>query len=224
MLLPVFYFLFFIFFPVAQVSSYTTTIQHMEKMDMPLFRDKYYRKRPVVMRNTKKHFLNASKQIFSLCQEDTTSLARLPNMIGEETTMKGALMPCGPDCYGVHEKKLCKDFYNLIDFPFFDAEKDMLFLSLAKGSIETPAAYLEEDRCIYVSSGVQEYRLLMQYNGNIDLFASEIPYYADKIGSGDLLYVPKGTVLQHRSLTELSLAFLFPCTIKETITMEIDTA
>ena len=197
----------------------------MEKMDMVLFRDKYYRKRPVVMRNTKKHFINASKQIFSLCQQDKTILARLPNMIGEETTMKDSLRPCGPDCYGVHEKKLCKDFYDFIDFPFFDAEKDMLFLSLAKGKIETPAAYVEEDKCIFVSSGVLEYRLLMQYNGNVDLFATDLPYYADKIGSGDLLYVPKETVVQHRSLTELSLVFLFPCSMHTgKINMEAETA
>jgi len=202
---------FFLLYSLYNVyaKTYTTTIQRMEKVDKDYFIKKYYRKRPLVMPSATTHFTNVTKNIFSFCQQKRFSLAKLPSMTGEEISLREALLPCGQDCYGIHREKLCKDFLYKISHPLYSHNTGELYLSIAKGDIETPPAFEEEDICIYQSSGVTEWRLLTNYRGSIDLFSQH--FYNTNLATGDLLYIPKDTISQHLSITKLSMMLAFPC-------------
>ena len=130
-------------------------------------------------------------------------------MDGEEITLKNALLPCGSDCYGIHREELCKDFKQNISHPLYLKNREELYLSLAKGDKETPPVFEEEDICFFQSSGVTEWRLLTHFTGTVDLFSQD--YYTSTLATGDLLYIPKDTIAQHRSVTKLSMMLLFPC-------------
>lgn len=190
-------------------KTYTTTIQRMEKIDKDYFTKKYYKKKPLVMPSATNYFKNTTKKIFSACQQKKFSLAKLPSMNGEEITLKNALLPCGNDCYGIHREEVCKEFKNNISHPLYLQNTGELYLSLAKGDIETPPAFEEEDICIFQSSGVTEWRLLTHFSGTVDLFSQH--FYNTNLATGDLLYIPKNSITQHVSITKLSMMLAFPC-------------
>ena len=205
---------------VVYGKSARTTIQRMEKFDKDYFNRKYYRKRALVLTSTTTHFKNATTKIFSLCQSEKFTLARVPSMTGETSTLKDALLPCGSDCYGIHRKKLCKEFLSKIKHPLFPEKNEELYLSIAKGEVEPPPLFIEEDTCYFQSSGVTEWRLLLSYTGTIDLFSQT--YHSDSIATGDLLYIPRNTVAQHRSATKLALMLSFPCSVEHFDSIEVE--
>ena len=124
----------------------------------------------------------------------------------EEISLTSAFKPCGADCYGLYETKVCEEAIDKgIELPEAFGVPTELWYSIAQQEIETPASITAGHYFRFLSAGVEDWRLLTRFeDGIIDLFTQKP--YSDKLVTGDLLYVPPNTLTQHSALTPLSVA------------------
>jgi len=124
----------------------------------------------------------------------------------EEISLAEAFKPCGADCYGIFEIKVCDEAIDEeLDLPEAFGRWTELWYSVVHQGIETPAVVTLDHYYRMVAAGVEDWRLLTRAEDcTIDLFSQRL--YVDKLVTGDLLYVPPGTFTQHTALTPLSVA------------------
>lgn len=192
----------FLIFSLLACTARSEGIKRMEHFDSKLFYSRYHGKEPVVIQNTD-GLRSATTDIFQTCKDDIVYLTRLPTMEEDlaEVSLTNAFAPCGADCYGVHEAKVCAEV--ILDLPEGFGEE--VWFSIVQKGMETPAVLFEDDYYRYISAGVEDWRLLTGFEDEtIDLFTQKP--YAEKLVTGDLLYVPPGTLAQHSALTTLSVA------------------
>ena len=183
-------------------------IKRMEGFDAELFHRRYWGKEPVVITKTKAEFKTAATEVFQHCSKQFVYLTRLPSMQEEltEISLTSAFKPCGADCYGLYETKVCEEAIDKgIELPEAFGVPTELWYSIAQQAIETPASITAGHYFRFLSAGVEDWRLLTRFeDGIIDLFTQKP--YSDKLVTGDLLYVPPNTLTQHSALTPLSVA------------------
>ena len=201
------------FFIVVLCACCTTAIKikRMEGFDEDVFYKRYYGKEPVVITKLKASFKAASSEILNKCNSENVRLTRLPSMQEdlEDISLTTAFRPCGADCYGVYENKVCVKALEDegIELPeaFDDDEVDRIWFSVAQHEIETPATVTAGHYFRFLTAGVEDWRLLTRFEeGIIDLFTQQV--YEEKLVTGDLLYVPPSTLTQHTALTPLSVS------------------
>jgi hypothetical protein len=180
----------------------------MEGFDVDLFHKRFYNKEPVIITKTKESIKAAATEVFQECSKELVYLTRMPSMQEDldDISLTKAFKPCGADCYGLYETKVCdKALEKDLKLPeTFDSD-DELWYSIAQEGIETPAIVTAGHYFRFISAGVEDWRLLTRFDdGIIDLFTQHV--YADKLIAGDLLYVPPNTLTQHSALTPLSIA------------------
>lgn len=185
-----------------------SSIKRMEGFDKELFQKRYFNKEPVVITKLKENVKTATTEVFQHCSKHLHYLTRLPSMQEdlEDITLTQAFRPCGADCYGVFENKVCDEAIDKeLELPEAFHLDDELWYSIVHEGIETPATITTGHYFRYLSSGVEDWRLLTHFDDDIiDLFTQKP--YADKLVSGDLLYVPPNTLTQHSALTPLTVA------------------
>ena len=117
-----------------------------------------------------------------------------------------AFAPCGADCYGVYEAKVCSGIEEMVNVPddFPQTAKGSMWFNIAQQGKETPGIFLAGHYFRFLTAGVEDWRLLLDFDGEVNLFTQKV--YSDKIVAGDLLYVPPDTLAQHSALTPLSVA------------------
>lgn len=183
-------------------------IKRMETFDTELFMKRYFKKEPVVISKTKPFFKDMLTDIFSTCRDHIFHLTRLPSMQEDrkQISLTEGFAPCGADCYGIYEAKVCYDIEENVDLPdAFWQEENTAWFSIAHKDIETPADVTVGHYFRYLSAGVEDWRILTRYeDGTIDLFVQQP--YEDKLVAGELLYLPPNTLSQHKALTSLSMA------------------
>ena len=186
-----------------------SSIKRMEGFDEEMFHKRYLNKEPVIITKLKKEIKKATTEVFQHCSKNLHYLTRLPSMQEdlEDISLTEAFRPCGADCYGIHETKVCDEALDngLEELPEAFVSEEGLWYSIAHEGIETPASITEGHYFRYLSSGVEDWRLLTRFeDGIIDLFTQKP--YADKLVAGDLLYVPPNTLTPHSALTPLTVA------------------
>lgn len=194
----------FMLWPVCIVGK---KFKRMEKFHYETFKKHYYNKSPVIIRGLKPYLSNTSTNLFRLCGTQQVNLRRMPDLRKAETvSLNQAVHPCGADCYGIYKETVCKDFLDNLTLP-----EDASFLKLndvtmtiSHESVETPKVVLDTAQLHYHVAGVEEWRVLQHYYGEVDLFSQE--YYNDKLTPGEVLYLPPNSLSQHRSLTMLSIS------------------
>lgn len=184
------------------------SIKRMEGFDRDLFHKRFYNKEPVVITKTKESIKVAATEVFQECSKQLVYLTRLPSMQEDldDISLTEAFKPCGADCYGLFETKVCDEAIDKgLELPEGFHSDDGLWYSIAQEGIETPAMVTAGHYFRFLSAGVEDWRLLTHFDdGIIDLFTQKL--YADKLITGDLLYVPPNTLTQHSALTPLSVA------------------
>lgn len=181
-------------------------IKQMEGFDEALFYKRYYGKEPVVITKLGEKFKTTSTKLFQHCSKHLVGLTKLPSMQkGSETiSLINAFKPCGAGCYGVFEEPVCEAAIKDTEV-LFDSKTENFWFSVAQMNVETPATITEGHYFRYLSAGVEDWRLLTRFEeATIDLFFQQV--YSMKITTGDLLYVPPATLMQHAALTPLSVA------------------
>lgn len=184
------------------------SIKRMDRFDAVQFNRRYYGKKPVVISNAKGYFENATTSLFTLCKDEIIYLARLPAMEEDlvDIPLTKAFAPCGADCYGVYEAKVCSGIEEMVNVPddFPQTVKGSMWFNIAQQGKETPGIFLAGHYFRFLTAGVEDWRLLLDFDGEVNLFTQKV--YSDKIVAGDLLYVPPDTLAQHSALTPLSVA------------------
>ena len=199
-----------VFFMLCACSARMADIKRMEGFDEELFYKRYYSKEPVVITKISEMAKRSSTKVLQLCSGEEVSLTRLPSMQEdlEKIPLSRAFQPCGADCYGVYQNKVCsKAVEEGIDLPeaFYDDKVEELWFSVLKQGVETPAMLQEGHYFRFVSAGVEDWRLITRFSdGIIDLFHQQV--YSMKLATGELLYLPPNTLSQHTALTPLAIA------------------
>lgn len=197
-----------IFLGLCACKGSSDSIKRMEGFDIELFHKRFYNKEPVVITKTKENMKVAATEIFQKCSKQLVYLTRLPSMQEDlnDISLTEAFRSCGADCYGLYETKVCDEAIDIgVELPEGFHSDDGLWYSIAHEAIETPAMVTAGHYFRFISAGVEDWRLLTRFDdGIIDLFTQH--QYADKLISGDLLYVPPNTLTQHSALTPLSVA------------------
>ena len=197
-----------IFLGLCACKGSSDSIKRMEGFDVDLFHKRFYNKEPVVITKTKETIKVAATEVFQECSKQLVYLTRLPSMQEDidDISLTEAFKPCGADCYGLYETKVCDEALEKnLDLPEAFGVESELWYNIAHQGIETPAMVTAGHYFRFVSAGVEDWRLLTRFDdGIVDLFTQKL--YADKLITGDLLYVPPNTLTQHSALTPLSIA------------------
>lgn len=179
------------FFILVICGYYCTSaikIKRMEGFDEDVFYKRYYGKEPVVITKLKASFKAASSEIMNKCSSKNVRLTRLPSMQEDlkDISLTSAFRPCGADCYGVFENKVCvQALEDGIELPeaFDDEEVDRMWFSVAQEGIETPATVTAGHYFRFLTAGVEDWRLLTRFEeGIIDLFTQQV--YEEKLVTG----------------------------------------
>ena len=186
-------------------------VKRMDKFTIDRFVKDFFRKKPVVIRKANEYLQNSSTDLFRLCGRSQVSLSRLPDMERDMDTisLNDAVYPCGPDCYGVSQEPLCKEFLDTlgnVSLPEGHSISDLssTYVNVGKAGMETPARQTDRHHFRYLSAGLEEWRLLTHFDGVLDLFSQD--YHQLTLAPGELLYLPPRTVAQHKAITQLTIA------------------
>lgn len=196
------------FLILAMCACYgeSTKVKQMEGFDEALFYKRYYGKEPVIITKLGEKFKTTSTKLFQRCSDQKVGLVKLPSMqeFGDTISLINAFRPCGIGCYGVLEEPICEEALKDSE-TMFNSDTENFWFSVVQKDIETPATITEGHYFRYLSAGVEDWRLLTRFeDATIDLFVQQA--YSMKLTTGDLLYVPPTTLMQHAALTPLSVA------------------